>query len=88
MAKIICKISLLSFKQIVYIQSYKYDGKSITETYQMPLKDIPDFIASQNNIDEVCLAGPKAFIKKIEQDTHNIEINKYSKKEKTIFKYI
>lgn len=87
MAKIICKISMFGLNQILYLNKYDNTGKEITETYSMPLKDIPNFIFSQKDVDEVCLAGPKPFIKKLEEDTYKLEMEKYSEK-KTNFIYL
>ena len=87
MAKIICKISMFGLNQTLYLNKYDNTGKEITEIYSMPLKDIPNFIFSQKDVDEVCLAGPKLFIKKLEEDTYKLEIEKYSEK-KTNFIYL
>lgn len=78
MSKIVCKIQIGLQKQDVIVYGQKYSNKQTIEHHSLNFKEIPDFISNQSDIKEVYLSGPKSFIHKIEEDTKNKEIQKYS----------
>ena len=86
MEKIVCDIKLGIKQQNVYIIGEKYSNKKTIESFMIPFDKISDFII-QHNITNITLKGPKIFTQKIEEETKEKELKKYSKT-KTIFTYI
>lgn len=87
MAVISCKINLGLKDQRISIHSKKYSDKDTTESYEMPLEDIPSFIAKTKDVEKVYLSGPASYLKQIQNRTREEEIKLY-KKAKTLFIFI
>lgn len=88
MTKAICKINIGKMFQTVYIENEKYKGKKTLEHYQVLLKDLPEFFATLNDVNDIYLSGiSKEFGSSIEKDTKLIQHQKYNKDTK-IFHYI
>lgn len=88
-AKMICKINIGAMYQTVYIENEKYDDKKTLETYQILLKDFPDFVAKQIDIPDIYIKGiSRDFFQKIEEESKLLEKTKYNRTSKKQFHYI
>lgn len=87
-AKAICKIDLGVIDQTIYVQNEKYKGKQTLETYKSSLKELPEFFANLNDVNDIYLSGAsKDFELTIEKETRKIQYKKYNQDTK-IFHYI
>ena len=75
MKEIICKLHLGLKEQEVFIYSKEEKDFSV---FKMDIKQIPNFIANQQEIKDVYLAGPKNFVRKIEDEIHELETKMYT----------
>lgn len=86
-AKIICYIQFGVKDQTVYIDNNKYSGKKTLETHKVPMNQLPEFFATQNDADDIYISGGfTAFCKGIEKRTKEIEMEKFNKQTK-VFHY-
>ena len=85
MKKLICQINIGIKQQKVFIHD-DIDTDTVEE-YTVSLKDLPNFIVNYSDISNVFLKGSKDYLKKIEDETHNLEIQKYNEK-KITFTYL
>lgn len=83
-AQMACKVSIGTMYQTVYIQNTKYDGKVTKEVYNIPIKELADFIVDTKDVEDVYLAGPIAYLMKIQQEVKSKELKKYNKNSKKI----
>lgn len=87
-AKAICKINIGLMHQTVFIKNTKYKDKEIIETHSVLLKDLPEFFANLQDVDDIYISGvSKNFGKSIEKETKIIQYQKYNKDTKH-FNYI
>lgn len=87
MAVIISKINLGLRDQEVFIKGQKYSNKQTLETFKVPTEKLSEFIAKTEDVENVVLAGPIAYLKEIEKDTQKKEKSLY-KKIKTNFTFL
>ncbi len=88
-ARMICKINIGAMYQTIYIENEKYEGKKTLETYQILLKDFPDFIAKQIDVPDIYIKGiSHDFFQKIEEESLILERTKYNRISKKKFHYI
>ena len=83
-ARAICKINIGTMYQTVYIENEKYKNKKTTETHHLLLKDLSEFFANLNDVNDIYISGvSEEFGKSIEQETRMLQYQKYSKDTKT-----
>lgn len=82
--KIICDIQMGMLKHTVYIMK---NDNTVENFFNLTLKEIPDFIVQEKDIQDIYLTGlNKNFLKKIEKEIKEKEYNLYSQNNK-IFHY-
>lgn len=83
MAQAVCTINLGLKLQKIYVKNAESEAK----LFYISLDDLPNFLASHNDIDSFIVKGNKSFVGKIEQKTREKELNQYTKP-KTKFYYV
>lgn len=87
-AKAICKINIGDMYQTVYIENEKYGNKKTLEHHSILLKDLANFFANLNDVNDIYISGvSKEFGISIEEETKMLQYQKYNKDTK-IFHYI